>query len=133
MERFRIEVRRPLIRYALREIRKVRRVINAEDAAKFVAYGKQIVVVAKIGQKLSHRLIRGNCSQNKISRGVEAVVRLHQMRDPAPAGQLLVQQSHNAVVGDRKRDVVALWMVVLGKSVLDHVTPRSVELRTCSV
>src|SRR5215831_2548660 len=97
VERLGPKIRRALKRHALRKIRKIWLVVRAKNPAKLVPQRKQIIVVSQIWQELLRRLIRWNGGEHPVLRRGEGIVRLHQVRDTAPAVQLLIQKSHHAV------------------------------------
>src|SRR6267154_3333297 len=99
------EVRGALVGYALRKISAVRRVVGAKNSAKLVLDGKQVVVISQIGQELAHGFIRWGTRENGVLNRRESVARLHYVRNPTVAGELLVEKAGGAIVGDRQRDV----------------------------
>src|SRR5215470_17131768 len=113
------EVRRALIGHALREIRKVRRVVCAKNASKFAAHGKQIIVVPQVGEELLRRHIRRDRRQHEVPRRHESIVRLHYMCNPSPVAKLLVKKSHHTIIRNGQRTI---------RSVMDRRT-RQIRLR----
>src|SRR5882724_10212401 len=99
------EVGCALVGYALRKISAVRRVVGAKNSAKLVLDGKQVVVISQIGQELADRLVGRGTGENGVLNRRESVARLHYMCNPTAAGELLVEESGSAIVGDRQRDV----------------------------
>src|SRR6266566_9631702 len=68
VERPGAEIRGALKRHAVREIRKIRRVVCAKNPTKLVPHRKQIIVVSQIWQELLRWLIRRNGGQHGVLR-----------------------------------------------------------------
>src|SRR6266851_5845875 len=100
-----IEVGRALVGHALRKITQVRRIVGAKNPAELIPDRKQIVVVTQIGQELLGWRIRRDVRQNRVLNSREAIVRLHHMRDPTAAGELLIEEPRYSIVGHGQRDV----------------------------
>src|SRR6266436_708210 len=104
-QRLLAEIRGALVGCTLRKIAKVRRIVCAKNPAEFASHRKQIVVITQIGQELFGWRIRGDIRENRVLNSCKAFMRLHEMRDPPAACELLIEKTGYAIVGHCQRDV----------------------------